>query len=75
MSLTSQYACPACNYAYTKATTTNRARSGVDTRRRRVCLSCKTGFVTYEIGASDYALMQSMREWLRSSQAEPENVR
>lgn len=68
MSLTTQYPCPACAYAYTKATKTNRARSGLDTRRRRVCLSCKSGFITYEIGAADYAMMQSMRQWVCSQE-------
>ena len=67
MSLTTQYPCPACSYAYTKATGTTRARSGVDTRRRRQCLKCKAGFITYEISASDYSMMQTMRQWVRDN--------
>lgn len=63
MSKTSQFACVLCGYAYTKATTTNPARSAPDIRRRRMCLKCEEGFVTYEVTAADYAMLQALRKW------------
>ncbi len=65
MSRTTQFACVNCGYAYTKATTTNVARSAPDIRWRRVCLKCADGFVTYEVTAADYALLQSIRKWVK----------
>jgi len=66
MSMTTQFPCPSCGYVYTKTTGTNRSRSEREIRRKRTCLQCKEGFITYEILASDYALLQSFRKWGKS---------
>lgn len=73
MSKTTQFPCPSCGYAYTEAKNTNRARSGTETRRQRTCLHCKTGFVTYEIRASDYDFLQAARRFIANqSGSQPE---
>lgn len=71
MSMTTQFPCPQCAAPYTKASNTNRARSGFEARRQRTCLQCRAGFVTYEIRAADYALLQSMRQYMADTQARP----
>lgn len=53
--------CP-CGSGLTKITSTTLARSGKDVRRARVCPKCSEGFVTYEVNAKDYALLQAIRK-------------
>jgi transcriptional regulator NrdR family protein len=65
VSLTSQFACIHCGYAYTKSTTTNKAKVSPDIRRRRQCLQCLQGFVTYEVTAADYASLQAVRKLIK----------
>lgn len=75
MSNTTQFPCPSCGYVYTRTTETNRARSEIDTRRKRKCLKCKSGFVTYEIRAADYNFLQSMRKWIAEpASAQPQDA-
>jgi ribosomal protein S27AE len=57
------FACTSCGYAQTKTLNTTTARSGVDMRRSRRCPSCDTGFITYEVTAADYAILQALRRW------------
>lgn len=64
VSNTTQFACVNCGYAYTKASNTNPARSG-GVRRQRVCVKCSKGFVTYEVTAGDYAVLQALRKWTK----------
>jgi transcriptional regulator NrdR family protein len=65
MNSITQLHCPSCGNTYTKATSTTTARSG-DVRRHRKCTACAKGFVTYEVTAADYALLQSFRKWLKT---------
>jgi transcriptional regulator NrdR family protein len=58
-------ACPKCGYAYSKAIDTNRAKTMTEVRRNRSCLKCSSQFITYEIIASDYAMLQSFRRWTK----------
>ncbi len=43
--------CPLCSYAYTKVMHAQQRDGGY--RRRRKCLKCEEGFVTYEITARE----------------------
>ena len=70
MSTTTQFPCPSCGNAYTKATNTNRSKNGQEARRQRTCLKCKAGFVTYEVRACDYEFLQAARRFLASTQQE-----
>lgn len=72
MSRISQFPCPRCGYAYSRATTTTKARSGVDTRRQRTCEkpTCGSGFVTYEIKADDYEFLQAARRFMENNSVE-----
>lgn len=57
------FTCIHCGYGQTKTNTTTKAKSGVDMRRSRSCPSCSRGFVTYEVTAADYAILQALRKW------------
>jgi transcriptional regulator NrdR family protein len=71
MSNTTQFPCLSCGYAYTKAKNTNSYGRGIAaTRRKRACLSCKRGFVTYEVTASDFAFLKAARKWIAGPIAE-----
>lgn len=72
MSRTTQFPCPACGYAYSRATSTTKARSGVDVRRHRTCerSTCRAGFVTYEIKASDYEFLRAARRFMENHRDE-----
>ena len=68
---TTQFPCPSCGYAYATAKNTNKSRSGTAGRRQqRACLSCKQGFVTYEVTASDFAFLKAARKWIAGPIAE-----
>lgn len=41
--------CPRCGYTYSRAVHSQRTPRGF--RRRRVCVRCERGFVTYEVAA------------------------
>lgn len=75
MTRIAQFPCPRCGYAYSKAVSTTKARSGVDTRRQRTCEKpgCKTGFVTYEVAASDYEFLQAARRFMEHTRNEPKD--
>ena len=62
---TTQMPCCKCHYAYSRASDANRARDGKSVRRRRVCLKCGTGFVTYEICADEFNLLQAIRKLIK----------
>ena len=66
MSKTTQFPCPSCGYAYTKAVNSNRSRAG-ETRRQRKCeqLTCGANFITYEVLAKDYNMLQSVRRFMK----------
>lgn len=68
--MSAQYPCKECGYAYTKTLGTNKSRSGTEARRRRICIQCKKGFVTYEISAADYQFLQAVRKWITEKKAE-----
>ena len=62
---TTQMSCAHCGYAYSTYITTNRTRDSQSIRRGRKCLNCHHGFVTYEIRASDYALLQALKKYAK----------
>ena len=64
-SFSSMLGCPACGLGPNKITGCTPARSGVDIRRKRTCVKCSTGWVTYEVTAADYAMLQALRKWGR----------
>jgi len=62
MNTTTQMRCPYCRHAYSKSISTNRSRDGDSSRRQRLCLKCGHNFVTYEITATEYAMLQAIRK-------------
>lgn len=60
-----QFPCPSCGATYTKATSTVKTERG-EMRRKRSCMSCAKGFVTYEVTADEFALLQTLRKWMSS---------
>lgn len=64
--------CP-CGSGLTKITSTTLARSGKDVRRARVCPKCSEGFVTYEVAAKDYALLQAIRKAIEDTNGQIHN--
>lgn len=70
---TAQFNCPSCGYAYTKVENTSKSNNNDGlTRRRRKCLKCQFGFITYEVFAADYLFLQATRKWLKSQQTQTE---
>jgi transcriptional regulator NrdR family protein len=65
VSHTTQMPCSKCGYAYSRSNNTNRARDGKSVRRRRVCLKCGADFVTYEIRAEEFNLLQALRKAIK----------
>lgn len=65
MTKITQMACSACGYAYSKARSTSRDEHG-SIRRQRICLRCNSNFTTYEIPASDHAILAALRKWRRA---------
>lgn len=68
MTRISQFRCPHCGNAYSKAGNTNKTRDGSASRRERKCerTSCSKGFVTYEVYAGDYAFLQAARKFMEN---------
>lgn len=62
MSNTAQMACSSCGYAYSRARSTRRHADG-SVRRDRICLKCEGMFATFEVTASDHAILSALRKW------------
>lgn len=58
--------CEKCGCTTTQVIYTGHSRVG-STRRRRKCTRCAHGFITYEISATDFALLKAVRAAIPST--------
>lgn len=64
MNTYTSYPCPRCGNTLTKAAGSKPSATG-GIRRKRTCPKCETGFVTYEVTAEEFALLQAIRKFAK----------